>query len=138
MDPSPYEFRSPNKAQKVPDDVFPGENVILVPDGFLIPGRSLGNAYLMVLDSDNITNVKKTVKIAEYIDDTWYHKGHWVDLNGDGLKDLLIPRANYKRGDGMLVWFENPGESALSDNEPWKEHIISEGPTYESSIDFLP
>ena len=86
----------------------------------------------------NITNVKKTVKIAEYIDDTWYHKGHWVDLNGDGLKDLLIPRANYKRGDGMLVWFENPGESALSDNEPWKEHIISEGPTYESSIDFLP
>ena len=48
LDPSPYRLRSVNKAEKVPDDVFPGECAILVPDGFLIPGRRDGNVYLML------------------------------------------------------------------------------------------
>ena len=95
LDPSPYSFKSTNKAQKIPEDVFPGENAILVPDGFLIPGQRLGNAYIMLLDKDDITQTKKTIKLAEDKEDYWYHKGHWVDLNGDGLKDLLIARTNY-------------------------------------------
>ena len=48
LDPTPYKLRSVNKAEKVPDDVFPGEYAILVPDGFLIPGRRDGNVYLML------------------------------------------------------------------------------------------
>ena len=35
LDPSPFEWQSPNKATKVPDDVFPGEHAICVPDGFM-------------------------------------------------------------------------------------------------------
>ena len=138
LDSSPYEFKSTNKAQKVPDDVFPGEKALLVPDGFLTPGDRTGNVYLMLLENDDITGVKKTIKLAEDIEDYWYHKGHWVDMNGDGLKDLLIPRSNYQPGGGRLIWLENPGETALSDDKPWKEHMICEGPGVETSIDFLP
>ena len=92
----------------------------------------------MLLDEDDITKTKKTIKLAEDKEDYWYHKGHWVDLNGDGRKDLLIGRTNYKPGDGRLVWLENPGRTALSDEQPWKEHIICEGPGVETNIDFLP
>ena len=45
-------------------------------------------------------------------------------MNGNGRKDLLIARTNYKEGGGRLVWLENPGETALSDEKPWKEHMI--------------
>ena len=109
MDSNPYTFKSVNKAQKVPDDVFPGEYAILVPDGFLIPGRRDGNAYLMLLDKNDITKTKKTIKLGQDIPGYWYHKGHWIDMNGDGRKDLLIARTNYREGGGRLVWLENPG-----------------------------
>ena len=58
-------------------------------------------------------------------------------MNGNGRKDLLIARTNYREGGGRLVWLENPGETALSD-EPWKEHLICTGPDVETSISFLP
>ena len=48
LDPRPYKFESPNNAKVVPDDVFPGENVVLVPDGFVIPGHRNGGVYLLV------------------------------------------------------------------------------------------
>ena len=138
LDSSPYTFRSVNKAQKVPSNVFPGEYAILVPDGFLIPGRRDGNVYLMLQEKNDITKTKKTIKLAEDIPNYWYHKGHWVDMNGNGRKDLLIARTNYREGGGRLVWLENPGETALSDTKPWKEHIICSGPDVETSIDFFP
>ena len=48
LDPSPYEWQSPNKATKVPDDVFPGEHAICVPDGFMSRGGESGHVYVMV------------------------------------------------------------------------------------------
>ena len=48
LDPAPYAFESPNNAKKVPDDVFPGEHAIIVPDGFLIPGHKQGSVFIMI------------------------------------------------------------------------------------------
>ena len=59
-------------------------------------------------------------------------------MNGNGRKDLLITRTNWTEGGGKLVWLENPSEYALDDDQPWEEHIICEGPDFETSIDFLP
>ena len=61
------------------------------------------------LTNQNITKTKKTIKLAQDIPGYWYHKGHWIDMNGDGKKDLLIARTNYREGGGRLVWLENPG-----------------------------
>ena len=48
LDPSPYEWQSPNWATKIPDDVFPGEHAICVPDGFMSRGGQSGHVYIMV------------------------------------------------------------------------------------------
>ena len=78
----------------------------------------------MLQDKNDVTKTTKTIKLAQDIPSYWYHKGHWIDMNGNGRKDLLIARSNYREGGGRLVWLENPGNTALSDEKPWKEHII--------------
>ena len=50
-----YKFENPNKSQVVPSGIFPGEEVILVPDGFSIPGHRDGGLYFMVMDSTDVT-----------------------------------------------------------------------------------
>ena len=48
LDPRPHKFESPENAKVVPSDVFPGEYVVMVPDGFGFPGHRNGGVYLMV------------------------------------------------------------------------------------------
>ena len=139
LDPFPYKFENPNNAKVVPDDVFSGVNAIMVPDGFVIPGHRNGGVYIMVQDSQDITKTTKTVKITNNIDGTWYHTGNWVDMNGDGRKDLLIARTNAKaqrEGDGELLWLEHPAADAL-DGSAWTEHVITTGPDVWTSIDTM-
>ena len=44
--------------------------------------------------------------ISEFIDNTKYQTGHWIDLNNDGLEDLLIARSTSEDFSGELMWFE--------------------------------
>ena len=48
LDPRPHKFESPANAKVVPDDVFAGENIVCVPDGFGFPGHRNGGVYLLV------------------------------------------------------------------------------------------
>ena len=137
LDSSPYTLQSPNRAQFVPADVFPDEHVIMVPDGFLIPGHKNGGVYLMIQDKEHTHHTNKTVRITKEKKDHWFHSGHWVDMNGDGLKDILIARSNGEKKGGVLLWLENPGETALDGTE-WEQHHIVDGPDVYTSIDFLP
>jgi len=137
LDPSPYKWENPNNAKVVPAGVFAGgENVILVPDGFVIPGHRDGGAYLLVQDSVDITKTTKAIKLTRFIDNYWYHTGHWIDLDGDGLKDLLIARTNSKPGGGELCWFKQPATNAL-DGAEWVETVITQGPDVFTSIDVM-
>jgi len=138
LDPHPYKFENPNNSKKVPDDVFDGELVILVPDGFVIPGHRDGGVFLLIQDKEDITKTTKTVKLTRFIDNVFYHTGHWIDMNQDGRKDLLIARASATKDKnaGELVWLEHPAEGAL-DGE-WKEHVICTGPDVYTSVDVLP
>ena len=107
LDPTPYEWTSPNWATKVPDDVFPEDHVLCVPDGFMVRGGDSGHIYLMVQDKEDVHETNRTVRITDHVDNYWYtSKGHWVDMNGDGRKDLLIARARTYFDEGRLVWFE--------------------------------
>lgn len=136
LDPRPYKFESPNNAKVVPDDVFAGENVVMVPDGFVIPGHRNGGVYLLVQDGSDITKTKKTCRITPELPGIWYHTGHWIDMNGDGLKDLLIARTNSEVDGGELMWFEQPASGALDDIE-WTPHLITTGPDVYTSVEDL-
>lgn len=104
----------------MPGDVF-GERAILVPDGFLVPGHSNGGLYVLRMDEADATVVKDQVALASGKRGYFYHKGEWIDLNGDGRKDLLTARSNAKAGGGELLWLEHPSEGL--DGE-WTEHVI--------------
>ena len=122
LDTSSFEW--PNNIEVVPQDVF-GERAILVPDGFLVPGHKNGGLHIVRMDESDITKTTETVKITEKVRnyDWFYHKGVWLDLNGDGRKDLLTARSNAKKGDGELLWLEQP-EGGLDSGEYWTEHIL--------------
>lgn len=79
---------------------------------------------------------KKTIKLSPFKSKVWYHTGHWIDLNGDGRKDLLIARTNSQKGGGELVWFEHPAADAL-DGAEWTEHVITSGPDVFTSIETM-
>ena len=57
-------FEWPNNTQVIPQDVF-GERAIVVPDGFLVPGKSNGGVYIVRMDATNLTQTVDTVKITE-------------------------------------------------------------------------
>ena len=81
----------------MPQDVF-GERAIVVPDGFLVPGKSDGGVYIVRMDGENLTQTVDTIKISAPKSGYFYHMGYWVDLNGDGRKDFITARSNAKAG----------------------------------------
>jgi hypothetical protein len=43
----------------VPHDVF-GQRALVVPDGFLVPGKSDGNIFIVTIDDSDITKTTGT------------------------------------------------------------------------------
>ena len=118
-------FAWPNNVQVVPQDVF-NQRAIVVPDGFLVPGKSDGGVYIVTMDSVDITKTTGTFKLSAKKNGFFYHMGEWIDMNGDGRKDFLTARSNAKKGDGELVWFEHPAAGLTT--ATWTEHIVCKGP----------
>lgn len=112
----------PNKLDRVPPEFG---NYIVIPDGFLPPGKSDGNIYL-ANSSGSIFRITPQEK------GSCYHEVEWHDFNGDGFKDILTARF-VKGGSlfrptfkGDMMWYENPGPSNLLTE--WKQHKITDGP----------
>jgi hypothetical protein len=117
-------FQWPNDVKVVPFDVF-GQRAIVVPDGFLVPGKTNGGVYIITMDPSNITLTTSVTKISTEPKGYFYHMGEWVDMNGDGRKDFVTARSNAKAGGGQLVWFEHPAEGISGE---WTEHVVTSGP----------
>jgi hypothetical protein len=117
------QFKWPNNICVVPQNVFgAGINAIVVPDGFLPPGKGNGNIFVMVEESGKWVNHQiSTLKSGFF-----YHAGEWIDIDGDGRKDFLTARSNAQNGGGQLVWFEHPVEGL--NKLPWTEHVLTSGP----------
>lgn len=118
-------FLWPNDAITVPMDVF-GERVIVVPDGFIPPGKTNGGVYLVQMDPVDVTKTVATYTMTHNTDGYFYHMGFWIDLNGDGRKDFLTAKCNTHAGEGKLVWYEHPKGGLSVEN--WTEHIVATGP----------
>lgn len=88
------------------------------------------------MDSSDVTVVSKAIRITQFIDNTKYQTGHWIDMNNDGLEDLLIARSTNEEGTGELMWLEQPASGAL-DGDEWTEHKITDGPDVYTTYDVL-
>lgn len=127
-------FEWPNNVQVVPEDVFnDGSRNIIVPDGFLVPGKSNGGVYIITVDANDITKVTgDRITLTHNKDGYFYHMGYWVDMNNDGRKDFLTAKSNAAAGEGQLVWLEHPEEGISG---TWTEHLITNGPDVGIWID---
>ena len=118
-------FKWPNSVSVVPQDVF-GVNAIVVPDGFLPPGKTEGNVYVMTTDPADLTKAQQVYQISPSKSGYFYHTGFWVDIDGDGRKDFITARSNAKADQGELVWYHHPAGGLQQ--VPWEEHVIVNGP----------
>eukprot|EP00211_Chloroparvula_japonica_P006447 CAMPEP_0119122788 /NCGR_PEP_ID=MMETSP1310-20130426/2943_1 /TAXON_ID=464262 /ORGANISM="Genus nov. species nov., Strain RCC2339" /LENGTH=414 /DNA_ID=CAMNT_0007112501 /DNA_START=30 /DNA_END=1274 /DNA_ORIENTATION=- len=123
-------FLWPNLVSYIPKGVIGGDDspIALVPDGFLVPGKSTGGLFVVYTEEDG--SLAKGNSLVAPKDGWFYHMAEWIDLNGDGRLDVLTARAKVNTADGTfggeLLWLEQPATDALSGN--WTETVMVEGP----------
>lgn len=103
--------------------------VIAVPDGFLPPGKQTGSIYLQGIAEPGQDSLPP-IKIAEEETFWYYHRAEWVDMDNDGLMDILAARAytnNVGMSKGQLVWLKQPSNSD-DFQKPWPLSVLTEGP----------
>jgi len=126
----------PNEAARVPDGVLPFE-AIVSPQGFLSTSRP-GRLTLINLDEperpeyivDQSTFIPPRCEPGSSDNQPWfYHDARFIDMDDDGLRDLVTVRSSLITGggfcppSGQLVWFRNPGKTLNKDTE-WEDHVL--------------
>jgi hypothetical protein len=58
----------------------------------------------------------------------------FVDVNQDGEIDIADFNADWNTPDDQekVLWYENPGHGTQALKQPWKQHLIHQGPEYYS------
>lgn len=105
------------------ESLFGVAGLLLVCDGFLVPGKSDGSVSLVPINGDPV------ITLSQPKSGYFYHMAVWEDLNGDGRLDLLTARATkplFGAGSGEMLWLEQPASNPLSGS--WMEHVITPGP----------
>lgn len=126
----------PNETARVPDGVLPFEAVIS-PQGFQSTPRP-GRLTLINLDDparteyvvDQTTFKPPRCEPGSADNQPWfYHDGRFVDMDDDGLRDIVTVRSSFIVAGGFcapagqLVWFRNPGDAIAPDKE-WDENVL--------------
>ena len=94
---------------------------IIIPSGFLVPGKSSGNLYFMA------QNGQPTPLVPNERTNWFYHDADFRDMDLDGHIDVVTGRANVpliSNPQTQLVWLRNPGNSTIKG--PWELHILTE------------
>lgn len=114
----------PNFLTGVPEQVLNTKTpFIVIPDGFLVPGKERGSLTLQPLYGGTTSIISGTTG------DWFYHMVEWVDMNKDGTLDALTCKTSkpligaFK---GMMVWYSNPKDHSIS--KPWTENQLAVGP----------
>jgi hypothetical protein len=108
--------------------------VMLIPDGFLMPGQNDGALYAV-----RNPNKRKSIpiRITASKPGWFYHRAVYVELI-NGKKGILTARAHkplFGEGKGELLWInlpdniqENWWDSEQKSPKPWTETVLVEGP----------
>jgi hypothetical protein len=126
----------PNETSRVPDGVLPFEAVVS-PQGFQVapmPGRltliDVSGPALTEYIVDQSSFKPPRCEPGSADNQPWfYHDARFVDMDGDGLKDIVTVRSGFRVVGGFcpptgeLVWFRNPGEDLRPDRE-WEEFVL--------------
>lgn len=134
----------PNEIQPVPEEIF-GPHHFSVAGGFLVPGKANGSVKIFrcEIPDTSLQDLCTQYSEAEPADITiskrgwWYHRVEWVDMNADGLLDMVTARARkpiFGGGMGELVWMEQPENPRQM---PWQEHFIGKGPDVHFLVEDL-
>jgi hypothetical protein len=98
------------------------EYSIIVPSGFLVPGKSNGNLYYMSRDGP-------LALVPSDRTNWFYHDADFKDMDGDGHIDIVAGRANVPilgAATTQLIWLKNPGNETITG--PWKlNYLMKEG-----------
>lgn len=69
-------------------------DMIMVPSGFLVPTKNKGALTIFDLSSDTpISGPFQVSNDSDKDNDWFYHRAIWMDMNGDGLLDIVTCRA---------------------------------------------
>eukprot|EP01038_Epipyxis_sp_PR26KG_P014638 gene14638-19661_t len=103
-----------------------GHTVLLIPDGFLMPGQNDGGLYAI---RDPHDSKSKPVRISAPKHGWFYHRAIYIKLP-NGNEGILTARAHkplFGKGMGELIWLVAPNNTNSIDS-PWIESILIEGP----------
>ncbi|PIK62603.1 hypothetical protein BSL78_00499 [Apostichopus japonicus] len=124
----------PNEIEEVPDEVFGTSGLWWVACGFLVPTKNDGYVAFIENGNDNSVSPSEWYGVTETsaengVQDYFYHRSYFVDVDNDGLMDMIAARVNVPTfGDTIsnLVFFKQPRSNALTTK--WTERILFEGP----------
>ena len=134
----------PNEIQPVPQEIF-GAHHFSVAGGFLVPGKANGSVKIFRCQIPEISLQDLCTQYSEANPASitvskrgwWYHRVEWVDMNADGLLDMVTARARKPilgGGQGELIWMEQPQNPHQM---PWQEHLIGKGPDVHFLVEDL-
>lgn len=107
---------------------------LLAPGGFLVPPKTIGAVTLLNVSSFDAPTLRGAFKLsADKVlpgDGWFYHRAVAVDVDGDGLLDVLAARATkplVEAPEGELVWMRQPDVAAPLAALPWEEKVLVSG-----------
>ncbi|CAF4647853.1 unnamed protein product [Rotaria sp. Silwood2] len=98
------------------------EYSMIVPSGFLIPGKNKENLYV-------ISDTNAIPLVPDDKSKWFYHDAEFKDMDGDGFIDIVSEHVNIPfvgKSTTQLVWLKNPGNQTITG--PWKlYYLLSNG-----------
>lgn len=120
----------PNAVAEVPANVIksePSKSFVLSAGGFFVSG-SKSTGEIALYDVTNIAgNITKRV-ISTPKKGNFYHQAEWLDVDGDGLLDVIAARAFKSlnpfgdKPEGSLVWLKQPANAG----DAWVEGQLTD------------
>ncbi|XP_077864472.1 uncharacterized protein LOC144349987 [Saccoglossus kowalevskii] len=126
------EILYPNEINLVPVEVFGTPDVLWLASGFLVPTKNDGAVHLLSLQYGVPAT---TVFVTDDPVPWFFHRADFLDMNGDGLIDIVSARCNVTNH--ALMWYEHPSEGDPH-KQIWKSHHIVDGPDIAFRIHELP